>query len=176
VAGGGGRVVRGRARTRRRWRACEGVGRAASQNHRPAQTAKNRTHTGCHEAQVTLSIHPRFGQTIVILRRYGPSSVWAEYSDGELTILPRAWTSLVPRLSDARLGERTVKLTIDVMLELTGWVDARCGDCQELDSSPRRGRKVDHEQHTGCHDGAASLVEQAGAPDRSGGSWKGGSR
>ena len=63
--------------------------------------------------QLTLAVHPRCGEPAELLRRHGPDSVWIEFKDRYVTIVPRAWTSLVPSQAPLRVGKRPVHLSPD---------------------------------------------------------------
>jgi hypothetical protein len=102
-----------------------------------------------------------------------------EQADGQLRLLPVAWTDLVPQPAALAVEGRPVRLAPDALRELGAWVAARisilsrssekldCGEANarelKLDAAPTDGVAGEH------GDGAAlTLVEQAG-PTRPGG-------
>jgi hypothetical protein len=96
--------------------------------------------------------------------------VWIEFADGQVTIVPRTWTSLVPRAAPMSVNDRPVRLAPDAAMKLARWITARCAPGEKLaapiepeDKAARDGRR----RRCSGHDGqAASMVEQAGASDR----------
>ena len=75
---------------------------------------------------LTLTIHPRCGDPVEVLRRFGPDAVWIEFADGQVTIVPRTWTSLVPRAAPMSVNDRPVRLAPDAAIKLARWITARC--------------------------------------------------
>lgn len=82
--------------------------------------------------------------------------VWAEQSDGRLTILPLSWTDLTMQPEPGQVNGRTALLRSEELLQLSAWVRAR------IDSAPVACRKLDTqiEQELGCNlDGSADNTE-----------------
>jgi hypothetical protein len=48
-------------------------------------------------ATIRLAVHPLYGERVEILARYGRDGLRVEQPDGQLRVLPVAWTDLVPR-------------------------------------------------------------------------------
>lgn len=128
-------------------------------------------------ATIRLPVHPLYGERIEIVERYGRHALRVEQPDGQLRLLPVAWTDLVPRPAALAVKGRPVRLAPEALRELGAWVAARL-------SSPRSPEKVDAvdadarklKLDAAPTDGAAvhhpdgedpPLVEQAG-PSRAG--------
>ncbi len=125
-------------------------------------------------ATIRLPVHPLYGERVEVLARYGRHAPRVEQPDGQLRLLPVAWTDLVPRPAALAAKGRLVRLAPDAVRELGAWVAARIsrrgspekldsvgGDAQELklDAAPTDAAAVHH------HDGETpTLVEQAGPP------------
>ena len=125
-------------------------------------------------ATIRLPVHPLYGERVEVVARYGRHALRVEQPDGQLKLLPVAWTDLVPRPAALAVQGRPVRLAPDALRELGAWVAARIsrrgspekvdavdGDAHKLklDAAPPDGAAVRH------HDGEqASLVEQAGSP------------
>ena len=76
-------------------------------------------------AKITLKVHPFCGDTVRVLKPYGPDRVWVEHAEGDVRIIPVAWTDLWPRCDVAAVGDRKVLLTPLVLRGLAAWVAAR---------------------------------------------------
>jgi hypothetical protein len=103
------------------------------------------------------------------MRRFGPDSVWLEFHDHRITIVPRSWTSLVPRASPLVMGERPVRLAPRVAHELALWVAAQRPVDQKLDTTIQGDQTLAYGRRQRRSDGdepAASVVEQARTPNR----------
>ena len=74
---------------------------------------------------ITLAVHPRYGQEAQVLRAHGPDAVCLEYCDEQVTIVPKAWTSLVPRAAPLAVGGTPVRLCPEATKKLAEWVRAR---------------------------------------------------
>jgi hypothetical protein len=125
-----------------------------------------------------LPVHPLYGKRVEIVARYGRHALRVEQPDGQLRLLPVAWTDLVPRPAALAVQGRPVRLAPEALCELGAWVAARIrsggssekldggeADARELklDAAPTDGVAGDH------RDGATlTLVEQAG-PSGAGG-------
>jgi hypothetical protein len=104
--------------------------------------------------RIALRVHPRFGEEIAIVRAHGPDMVWAEQSDGRLTILPLSWTDLTMQPEPGQVNGRTALLCSKAVLQLSKWVRARIDSA----AAPIPCRKLDTqiEQGLGCNlDGSA---------------------
>ena len=128
-------------------------------------------------ATIRLPVHPLYRKQVEVVGRYGRHALRVEQPDGQLRLLPVAWTDLVPRPAALALRGRRVRLAPEALRELATWVAARitsrglpekldsnAGDARELtlDAAPTDGAAVPH------HDGETfTLVEQAG-PSRAG--------
>ena len=75
--------------------------------------------------QLTLTLHPRYGEAAEVLRGYGPDAVWLEFADGQVTIVPRTWTSLVPRATPMSVRDHPVRLAPSAATKLARWIAAR---------------------------------------------------
>jgi hypothetical protein len=147
-------------------------------------TAPKRTATPWRSAKITLAVHPRCGEQVAVWRGHGPGAVWAELSDGSLTILPTAWTDLEPRSATPEAGG---KLALEALVQLARWVAARRAapeGRQEVGHFDKRmqkslpdGRPADEAGIADAGEGrvavgergergagAAAVVEQAGPP------------
>jgi hypothetical protein len=125
-------------------------------------------------ATIRLPVHPLYGKRVEVVARYGRHALRVEQPDGQLRLLPIAWTDLVPRPAALTVKGRPVRLAPDAMRDLGAWVAARMsshgapkkldavdGDARKLkrDAAPTAGAAVHH------HDGEGpTLVEQAGPP------------
>ncbi len=121
-----------------------------------------------------MPVHPLYGQRVEVIARYSRHALRVEQPDGQLRLLPVAWTDLVPRPAALAVKGRPVRLAPDALRELGAWVAARIsrrrspekvdavdGDGHKLkpDAAPTDGAAVHH------HDGEGpTLVEQAGPP------------
>jgi len=105
-----------------------------------------------------------------MLRGYGPDAVWLEFADGQLTIVPRTWTSLVPCATPMSVRDQPVRLAPDAATKLAKWIAARrARRGEKLDARIKSGDKAAEDgqrRRTGRDGPAASVVEQAGASDR----------
>jgi len=135
-----------------------------------------------------LPVHPLYGEQVEVVERYGRHALRVEQPDGQVRLVPAAWTDLVPRPAALAVQGRPVRLAPEALRELGAWVAARVshrrapgkvdagdGDTQKLkhDAAPPDGAAVHH------HDGESPpLVEQAGPPraGRRGGRQKRGRR
>jgi hypothetical protein len=134
-------------------------------------TATGLPPVGTSPATITLDVHPRHGETVSIGRGYGPDSVWVELADGRLTVLPKRWTSLVPRPRAQTVGGTAVRLDLEAARALAAWVAARRepqgGQVRKVDPGSDPGEKDCG--HGGPESGAADgvgatpLVGQVGA-------------
>jgi hypothetical protein len=121
--------------------------------------------------QLTLVVHPRCGEPAEVLRRYGPDAVWLEFADGQVTIVPRTWTSLLPQSTPLRVDDQPVRLAPDAAVKLASWIAARRAlRGKKLDAPIEPGEKAAQDgrrqRRSGRDRQAASMVEQAGASDR----------
>ncbi len=48
-------------------------------------------------ATIRLPVHPLYGERVEVVARYGRHALRVEQPDGQLRLLPVAWTDLVPR-------------------------------------------------------------------------------
>ena len=149
---------------------------------RPGELASGST------ATIRLPVHPLYGQQVEVVDRYGRHALRVEQPDGQLRLLPVAWTDLVPRPAALAVQGRPVRLAPEALRELGAGVAARIssprspekvdvvdGDAHKLkrEAAPTDGAAVHH------HDGEGPpLVEQAGPPPagRRGGRQKRGRR
>ena len=138
-------------------------------------------------ATIRLPVHPLYGEHVDVVERYGRHALRVEQPDGQLRLLPIAWTDRVPRPAALTVKGQPVRLAPAALRELAGWVAARIrrespekldavdGHARKVkqDAAPTDGAAVPH------HDGGAPpLVEQAGPPraGRRGGRQKRGQR
>jgi hypothetical protein len=121
--------------------------------------------------ELTLAVHPRFGESAQLLRRYGPDAVWLEFADGQVMIVPRSWTSLVPQSTPLRVDDQPARLAPDAAMKLASWIAARRAPRgQKLDAPIESGEKAVQDgrrrRRSGRDQQAASVVEQTRASDR----------
>jgi len=125
-------------------------------------------------AAIRLPVHPLFGERVEVVGRRGRHVRQVEQPDGQLRLLPIAWTDLIPRPAALTVEGQPVRLAPGALRELAAWVAARIngrgssetrdaveGDARKLkrDAAPTDGAAVHH------HDGEApSLVGQASPP------------
>ena len=76
-------------------------------------------------ATVRLPVHPLYLNRVELVGRYGSHALRVEQSDGQLRLLPVAWTDLVPRPAALALRGRRVRLAPEALRELGAWVAAR---------------------------------------------------
>ena len=125
-------------------------------------------------ATIRLPVHPLYGERVEVVARYGRHALRVEQPDGQLRLLPVAWTDRVPRPAALAVRGRPVRLAPDALRELGAWVAARtssrrspdkldsvAGDARELklDAAPPDGAAVRHHDEE-----TPTLVEQAGPP------------
>jgi hypothetical protein len=125
-------------------------------------------------ATIRLPVHPLCGERVEVVARYGRHTLRVEQPDGQLRLLPVAWTDRVPRPAVLAVQGRLVRLAPDAVRELGAWVAARisrCGSPEKLDVVGRDARelKLDASPGDGAavhhHDGEPPpLVGQAGPP------------
>jgi hypothetical protein len=137
---------------------------------------------------IRLPVHPLYRKRVEVVDRYGRHALRVEQPDGQLRLLPVAWTDLVPRPAALALRGRRVRLAPEALRELGAWVAARItsrGSPEKLDSIAGDARELngDAASTDGAamlhHDGETlTLVEQAGPPcaGRRGGRQKRGRR
>jgi hypothetical protein len=118
-----------------------------------------------------LPVHPRCDEPADLLRRFGPDAVWLEFADGSVTIVPKTWTSLVPRSSPLVVGKQLVRLAPAAAAALAAWIAARRESlCGKLDTSIEAGdTAAEHgrrRRRSGSNAEPAAVVEQARAPSR----------
>jgi hypothetical protein len=122
--------------------------------------------------QLTLAVHPRCGELAELLRKHGPDAVWIELAGRYVTIVPRGWTSLVPRQPPICVRKQPVHLAPAAAVQLAKWIAARCASppgekldarIDSGDTAPEHGRR---RRRSGRDGQPASVVEQAGASDR----------
>lgn len=124
---------------------------------------------------IRLPVHPLYGERVEVVERYGRHALRVEQPDGQLRLLPVAWTDLAPRPAALAVKGRPVRLAPEALRELGAWVAARIssrrpsekvdavdGDAHKLkpDAAPTDGAAV-HHHHVGE---GPPLVEQAGPP------------
>ena len=125
-------------------------------------------------ATIRLPVHPLYRKQVEVVGRYGRHALRVEQPDGQLRLLPVAWTDLVPRRAALALRGRRVRLAPEALRELGAWVAARItshGSPEKLDSIAGDARELngDATPTDGAamfpHDGETlTLVEQAGPP------------
>jgi hypothetical protein len=140
-------------------------------------------------ARITLPIHPRFGEEVVVQRSHGAGIVLVETQPAGHLMLPLEWTDLQPPAHLAAVySGRTVHFAPEALRELAAWIEARGaeksseevghfdkwgesgdpdGEQRRSDASkagkPRRSAATDGREQR--HQPAAALVEQARSPD-----------
>jgi len=125
-------------------------------------------------ATIRLPVHPLYGRRVEVVARYGRHALRVEQPDGQLRLLPVAWTDRVPRPAALAVTGRPVHLAPDALRQLGAWVAVRAsrqGSPEKLDAVPADARelKVDAAPTDGAamphHNGETlTLVEQAGPP------------
>lgn len=125
-------------------------------------------------ATIRLPVHPLYGEQVEVIERYGRHGLRVEQPDGQLRLLPVAWTDRAPRPAALVVQGQPVRLAPEALHELAAWVAARIrrsesperldvgdGDARQLkhDAAPPDGAAVPHDDG-----GAPPLVEQAGPP------------
>jgi hypothetical protein len=125
-------------------------------------------------ATIRLPVHPLCGERVEIVARYGRHALRVEQPDGQLRLLPAAWTDLVPRPAALTVQGCPVRLAPSALRELTAWVGARISrreSSEKLDAVKTDARKLKGD--AAPTDGAAvphragedpPLVGQAGPP------------
>ena len=89
------------------------------------QNAGKRTPTASRTTTVTLLVHPWHGETVTVLKPFGPDAIWIERRDGDVRIVPLAWTALSPRAVPGRVVPASARLSPESALGLVAWVRAR---------------------------------------------------
>jgi len=115
-----------------------------------------------------------YGEEVEVVARHGRHALKVEQPDGQVRLLPVAWTDLVPRPAALTVNGRPVRLAPTALRELSAWVAVRIkhGPSLEKLDSPRtdeRELELDAAPTDGAavrdHDGETlTLVEQAGPP------------
>ena len=72
-----------------------------------------------------MPVHPLYGQQVEVIERYGRHALRVEQPDGQLRLLPVAWTDLVPRPAALAVQGRPVRLAPEALRALGAWVAAR---------------------------------------------------
>jgi hypothetical protein len=141
-------------------------------------------------AKITLPIHPRFGEEVVIRRCHGVGIVLVETQGGaQHLLLPLEWTDLKAPAHFATVhSEQNVHLAPQALRELAAWIEAqgaekeskevghfdKWGESSDPDGErrPSDGSKAGKPRRSAAADGreqrhqpAAALVEQARSPD-----------
>jgi len=119
-----------------------------------------------------LPVHPLCGERVEILERYGHYGLRVELPDGQMRLLPVAWTDLRPRAAPPVIQGRLSRLAPAALRQLSVWVGARMStpSPEKLDSTEVAARNLSRDAAP-ADDGAAvhqrdgeapSLVEQVG--------------
>ena len=102
-----------------------------SASGRSKQKARKSTRTGCSRTVLSLAVHPWHGEDVRIVRDCSVGTVWIERelekdgAVGEVRIVPRTWTSLVPRAAPLLVDGKPVRLDPEAVLELARWIAAQ---------------------------------------------------
>ena len=125
-------------------------------------------------ATIRLPVHPFCGERVEVVARYGRHALRVEQPDGQLRLLPIAWTDLAPRPAALAVNGRPVRLAPGALRELAAWVVARISSrasSEKLDAVEADARKLKgdaappHGAAEHHHDGEGPpLVGQAGPP------------
>jgi hypothetical protein len=125
-------------------------------------------------ATIRLPVHPLCGERVDIIARYGRHALRVEQPDGQLRLLPIAWTDLAPRPAALTVQGRPVRLAPGVLRELATWVGARMSrsesseklDAVEADARKLKGDAAPTDGAAGPHRAGEGppLVGQAGPP------------
>ncbi len=110
-----------------------------------------------------------------IIERYGRHGLRVEQPDGQIRLLPIAWTDLLPRSASPVIQGRVARLAPEALRQLSAWVVARMStgapeklDAIEADARNLKGDAPPADDGVAVHhrrDGEGpSLVEQAGPP------------
>ena len=97
--------------------------------------------------------------------------MWLEFADGQLTIVPKTWTSLVPRAAPLTVRGQPVLISPDAATKLAMWIAARrtplgkklAVPIEPGDKAAQDGRR---QRQSGRDGQAAAVVEQVGTSDR----------
>jgi hypothetical protein len=113
-------------------------------------------------ATIRLPVHPLCGERVEIIARYGRHALRVEQPDGQLRLLPIAWTDLAPRPAALTVQGRPVRLAPGALRELAAWVGART-------SRPESSEKLDAgEADARTLKGDAAPTDGAAVPHRAG--------
>ena len=135
------------------------------------------TTTSSSRAKITLPIHPRVGEEVVVRRSHGAGIVLIETQDGGHLMVPLEWTDLKPVALLVAVSGRTVRLAPEALRELAAWIRDRGAEKgrEEVGHFHKRGESRDsdgEQRRLGAltagkprRQGAAALVEQARSPD-----------
>jgi len=147
--------------------------RALSEAHRRGRAARifsiqrvtQKTGAGLNDwpcTKLTLAVHPRDGEEIFVVGRWGADAVCAEFSDGIVRQVPIEWTSLRPKRPPLFRGEQPVLLALGGVRELARFVAARqkVGPASVLVG---KGARDEQQPDAKRADGSSSVVEQADA-------------
>lgn len=129
-----------------------------------SQRVTQKTGAGLNDwprTQLTLTVHPKHGEEIFVVGRWGSDGVCAEFSDGVVRQVPVDWTSLRPKRPPLIHGDRPVVLALEGLCELARFVAARrkVGPANVLVGKGARDEQRPDAKRAG---GSSSVVEQAG--------------
>jgi hypothetical protein len=144
----------------RRVRRRTAADRAAS-SQRSRQTKSLRSRTTGQTVRITLTVHPWFDQTALVLGSRSPSAVWAELPDGRTCHLPLRWTDQIPRPPPRIVDGRQVRLDVESLQLLARWVSDRVG--RKLDLADRGDQKGGGGVEDPRRDAAPTVVGKARA-------------
>ena len=86
---------------------------------------------------ITLRVHPWFGETVTVFRKFGKDTVWIERPGYERRIVPLIWTDLHPLPAPPEVDGKPVRLSVAGALALSAWVSSRSADGQQRRSRAR---------------------------------------
>lgn len=136
----------------------------AALGRRTIQTAGYRS-SNEYEITVTLAVHPRYGEKLLIVSTYGRHAVRAQTGDGKTVLIPVEWTTMTPRAAALRLYDKDVHLSPKALCDLANWVAAHRPQVQPLDGkklAEHSGRSENKEHAGGYSTGPSSTITMVG--------------
>jgi hypothetical protein len=113
----------------------------------------------------------------VVLTSDNKDKVWIEHENGEMRILSKTWTNLVPHVDPPCIDDQIVRLDLLKVHELSRWIESRKNNNLRSSRAPKKRqskKKAQHNQGSKKQDehirkrrddGACKMVEQIGSSD-----------
>jgi hypothetical protein len=96
---------------------------------------------------ITCPVHPWVTEEVILISEQ-KDKVWIENENGEMRILPKNWTSLLPQMDPPRIDDHLVRLDLSRILELSKWIESRKHQKARSSRIPYRGQSKNKAHHT----------------------------